>query len=90
MGDWNRLLHLPPHILLQVLCYVPQRGGGKLQHDQQQQQQQQQQQHQQQQQQHDQHQQSPHQQQRIRWITCFCQWVNFSTPICRIAGGADM
>ena len=62
MGDRNRLLHLPPHILLQVLCYVPQRGGGKLQHDQQQQQQQQQ-------QQHDQHQQCPHQQQRIRWIT---------------------
>ena len=63
MGDGNRLLHLPHPLLLQVVCYVPQRGGGKLQHDQQQQQRQQQ------QQQHDQHQQSPHQQQRIRWIT---------------------
>ena len=76
MGDGNRLLHLPHPLLLQVVCYVPQRGGGKLQHDQQQrqrqqqqQQRQQQQQHHQQQQQHDQHQQSPHQQQRIRWIT---------------------
>ena len=63
VGDGNRLLHLPHPLLLQVVCYVPQRGGGKLQHDQQQQQRQQQ------QQQHDQHQQSPHQQQRIRWIT---------------------
>ena len=45
VGDGNRLLHLPHPLLLQVVCYVPQRGGGKLQHDQQQQQRQQQQQH---------------------------------------------
>ena len=55
VGDGNRLLHLPHPILLQVVCLVPQRWGGKLQHNQQRQQQQYK-------QQHDQHQQSPHDQ----------------------------